>query len=165
MFPFPLNIKIFLCQQMLELFGRWINHNVSHRKHVAVAYLAKLAEAVSSTTLQNALDDGMEDVPECKAILEGMIGIKTKTMSLQSAFEIVMERVEVYRGTDMIGLASLYISDNFTHLSKQREFMDETTEECLEGYLEAFYFTSTSTKSVADRKVSFCYTTRETYEK
>ncbi|XP_072037553.1 uncharacterized protein [Amphiura filiformis] len=139
-----------------KIFARWVNYNWNHRKQLAIDYLKKFnIDCMSTETLQKALDDGMRNIPECKTVLEDVIGLKNKTLSLQRAFEILHHHQLDSLDAAMLNLGSIYIRDNFNSLSKQPEFKDQTTAECMESFLETYYFDNTANRSVEERKDMF----------
>ncbi|XP_072023102.1 kelch-like protein 15 [Amphiura filiformis] len=79
--------------------------------------------------------------------------LKTKTMSLQQAFEISQHQDPEW--ADIVQLANKYIEDNLISLSKQPEFMAQTTAECMGSFLETYYFDNTANISASERKEMF----------
>ncbi|XP_072023101.1 uncharacterized protein, partial [Amphiura filiformis] len=122
---------------IFEAVTRWINHDLDHRKQLAIDYLSEFElHTLQSDILQKALDGGMRDIPECKRALEEVIGIQTKTMSLQKAFEISQQPDP--QVSDTAKHAKKYMEENFTYLSKQSDFLDQTTTECMEKFLQIY---------------------------
>ncbi|XP_072037944.1 uncharacterized protein [Amphiura filiformis] len=126
--------------EIFETVTRWVNHDLDHRKQLAIDYLEKFklhTHTIPAGILQKAFDEGLRDIPECKTILEEVIDMETKTMSLQRAFEISQH--PILRVSDRAKHAKKYMEENFTYLSKQPDFLDQTTTECMETLLKVFF--------------------------
>ncbi|XP_072017052.1 uncharacterized protein [Amphiura filiformis] len=135
---FLITFLILKLQKVLEIVARWVHHDIDERKQVAIDYLQKFKiHRFPCDILQKALDEGMKNIPECKYALEAVIAIETKTMSLQRAFEI-SKRLEPML-SDIAQLAHEYIKENLIYLSTKPEFLNQTSRECMETYLQMCY--------------------------
>ncbi|XP_072036030.1 uncharacterized protein [Amphiura filiformis] len=146
---------------MLEVVTRWVNHDLDRRKQVAIDFLRDYLKQYQvhkcpPSKLQIILDIGMKNIPECKTTLEDVIAFKNITTKLQRAFEITQRPESELLDPAMHDIARLFMRNNLYHFSREQSaFMEETTKECMEAFLETIYFQTTEHTYLTERKAIF----------
>ena len=79
-----LNIQNFF-QEIFEIVSSWICHDVDQRKQLAIDYIKRFKLGLLPTeTLTKALEDGIEDITECRSDLEEVVALQTRSVAFDA---------------------------------------------------------------------------------